>query len=356
VLVHRYDGEDYLRGDCPYYYWTTVSLLRDHDLDLSNQIPGGLSFHFDQVALAKDGRVVPKHPITLPVFALPFVAVFGRTGALVFNVAQMAILVGILHRLARRVAPPFAAALAAAATATLSFLPHYLWNFSPDVLATAAAASAFLAWSPPCRPSTPLRDAAGGLLLGVACMAKPALVCLLPGAAVLLLPSWRLRALPALAGLAVPLAVGALVNVHLFGAPQVTGYDRIARLGAHGLETYSQRDDFGQPVMKGLKRQLRHPTQGLLATSAVTLFSWLGLPFLARRQPWLAAGMTIASAALILFFSTYTLWDSSHYGNRHLMPAVALAVLPLAALIDAASGLRSRPRRAAPGHPDPGTE
>ena len=356
MLVHRYDGEDYLRGDCPYYYWTTLSLLRDHDLDLSNQLPGGLSFHFDQVSLAQDGRVVPKHPIALPVMALPFVAIFGRAGTLGLNVALMAGLVVVLYRLALRAAAPVAAAVATALTTTLSFLPHYLWNFSPDVLATTATAGAWLALTPEEVPLRRRRDGLGGALLGLACLAKPALVCVLPGAALLLLPGWRRRAAPVLAGLAVPLALGALLNVHLFGAPQVTGYDRIARVGPHGLETYSQRDDFGQPVMKGLKRQLRHPTQGLLATSAITLVSWLGLPLLARRHGRLASSVALSSATLVVFFSTYTLWDSSHYGNRHLMAAVALAVLPLAALIDPRGALRSPSPRAAPGSPAPGTE
>src|SRR5688572_12912905 len=85
ILARRYDGGDYLRGDCPYYYYTTLSLLRDGDLDLSNQIPGGLSRHFDQVSLAADGRVVPKHPIAMPLAAVPFVAALGRPGTLVLN-------------------------------------------------------------------------------------------------------------------------------------------------------------------------------------------------------------------------------------------------------------------------------
>jgi hypothetical protein len=335
VIAHGYDGDPYLRGDCPYYYWTAISLARDHDLDLGNQLPGGLSRHFDAVALDRRGRAVPKHPIVLPLAALPFVALLGPPGALVFNLAQMAALVAVLYALTRRIADPLAASVAVALTATLSFLPHYVWNFSPDVFAALLLVAGIWALAPAAGPAAPAwRDVLGGLALGTACMAKPLLVCTLPAWLLLALVPWPRLARTA-AGLAVPLAAWALLNVHLFGAPQVTAYDRIARLGEHDVETYSQRGDFSQPMAKGLKRQFRHPTQGLLHTSAITLVSWLGLPLLARRRPRLAAAVAAGTLSLILVLSTYVLWDSSHYGNRHLAAVVALAALPLAALLDA---------------------
>jgi hypothetical protein len=341
VVVYRgYDGDDYLRGDCPYYLYTATSLLQDQDLDLSNQIPGGLSFHFDQVSLDRRGRVVPKHPIAMAVASLPFVGPLGRAGTLVFNVTVLLGLLGALYALTRHAAAPLAAAFAVALTGTLSFLPHYAWNVSPDLFATLAVVGGFLALA----ADQPLRwrDAAGGLLLGIACAAKPAFACLVPAALLLVVPRWRTRLWPALGGLAAPLAAMAALNLHLFGAPHVTAYDRIARLGRHGVETYTQRDDFRQSIVKGLKRQLRHPTQGLLATSAVTLVSWLGFAALVRRHRRLAVAIALGSAALILLFASYQLWDSSHYGNRHLMPAVALAAVPLGALLDAAFGFFRR--------------
>jgi hypothetical protein len=284
--------------------------------------------------------VVPKHPIAMALASLPFVGPLGRAGTLVFNVTVLLGLLGTLYALTRHAAAPVAAALAVALTGTLSFLPHYAWNFSPDLFATLALAGGFLALAADKAPRW--RDAVGGLLLGIACAAKPAFACLVPAALLLVMPWWRTRLWPALGGLAIPLAAMAALNVHLFGAPHVTAYDRIARLGEHGVETYTQRDDFRQPIVKGLRRQLRHPTQGLLATSTVTLVSWLGFAALVRRHRRLALAIAFGSAALILFFAGYQLWDSSHYGNRHLMPVVALAALPLGALLDAAFGFFRR--------------
>ncbi len=82
IIARGYDGGPYLRGDCPYYYATAISLLRDRDLDLSNQLPpSALS---GNVALSKDGRIVPKHPILMPIVSAPFIEARGmpapRTG------------------------------------------------------------------------------------------------------------------------------------------------------------------------------------------------------------------------------------------------------------------------------------
>src|SRR5260221_4662591 len=52
----------YLVGDCPYYAATAVSILQDHDLDLRNQLTGGLEGHGRQIALGRNGAWAPKHP------------------------------------------------------------------------------------------------------------------------------------------------------------------------------------------------------------------------------------------------------------------------------------------------------
>jgi hypothetical protein len=51
------------------------------------------------------------------------------------------------------------------------------------------------------------------------------------------------------------------------------------------------------------------------------------------------------AAALLLFFARYELWQASAYGNRFLLPLVALGALPLATLAEWAA---AKVRRAAP--------
>ncbi len=77
VAVNQYDGRHYLRGDCQYYFYTAVSLLQDQDIDLANQLPPPPGRHSDDVALDQQGHLVPKHPIWMAIFSIPFIFVFG---------------------------------------------------------------------------------------------------------------------------------------------------------------------------------------------------------------------------------------------------------------------------------------
>src|SRR5436190_4885584 len=79
----------FLVGDGPYYAATAVSILHDHDLDLRNQLRGGLEVHGRQIALGPNGAWYPKHPLLMPLAALPFLALFGMDGFLLFNLAVL---------------------------------------------------------------------------------------------------------------------------------------------------------------------------------------------------------------------------------------------------------------------------
>jgi hypothetical protein len=147
-----------------------------------------------------------------------------------------------------------------------------------------------------------------------------------------------------LAGLAVPIAVGGLLNLHLFGSPFTTSYDRIAVIRTDSVALHTHRGDFDLPIWQGIRGQLLDPRKGLLPTSPITLLSLLGLPALARRDRRAALYIAGTSLVVFLFFSGYRLWPSSHFGNRFLLPIVILAAVPLAAAVDGAAG-RWRARR-----------
>src|SRR6266705_5934917 len=98
---------------CPYYALTAVSLLYDHDLDLRNQLRGGLEVHGKQIALGRDGAWYPKHPILMPIVAVPFILLFGLPGTLILNLLVLGALALALMRLAGQVAAPWPSAVAA---------------------------------------------------------------------------------------------------------------------------------------------------------------------------------------------------------------------------------------------------
>lgn len=335
IVLSGYDGVTYLRGDGGYYYRVTQSMLRDADLDLSNQLPGGHRRHAHQVAWSIDGRPVPKHPILLPVLSAPFVAAFGERGALIFNVTQLIALAAALFGMARLVAAPAPAALASVATSVATMLPHYAYNYSPDVLATLVLVSVVLVLR---QRSIVSRDryAVAGLLAGLAVFAKNPLVLFVPGLLLLFRPlGWR----PLVwfgVGAVVPLIGLMALNTHFFGTPFTTSYNYILHHRSDGTPlTYSMMGAFRLPITTGMRAQLFDPKNGLLATSLLTVVSWLGLPALVKRDAKLAIYATSGALATYLLYSIYWDWNTSHYGNRFLLPVVALAVLPLAALFDA---------------------
>ena len=341
IVATGFDGRHYLRGDCPYYFLTAVSLLSDGDLDLGNQLGPGLERHSADVSLDRFGRLVPKHPVVLPLLALPLVAAFGAPGALAFNLLQLVGLLAVLFALASRGAGPWASAVAVALTGVATFLPQYAWNFSPDLLATLLLAGGLLAL--PAEPeASPRRHLLAGLLVGLALVAKLPYLVALPGVLALVGSPWR-RTLPLLAaGLALPLALLALLNLHLFGSPTTTAYDRIAVFAGGAVRAYSVRGGFDLPIATGLAGQLFDREHGLLPTTPVTLVGLAGLPLLARRRPRLAFAVGWTAVALLLFFARYRFWDSSDYGNRFLLPLVALAAVPLATLCERAAALLRR--------------
>ena len=308
----------FLIGDGPYYAATGVSILHDHDLDLRNQLRGGLAVHGAQIALGEDGAWYPKHPILMPIAALPFLAAMGMDGLLVFNVTVLALLGGAMALLARRHAPPPAATAAVALLLLGTFLRGYVYNLSPDLFATLLILSGALAmlsgWT--------LR---AGLLLGAAIAAKFLLIVLLPW--VLFLAWARHGARGAgrcLAG-TLPAAVLVLVfNTALFGSPWVTSYDRGVAVQAGVERIVTHRSQFDGAFLAGLSGELFDPAHGLLPTAPIVLLAVPGLVLLWRRCREEAIVTLGVALTLLLVLAPYRGWSASHYGNRFLMPALVL--------------------------------
>jgi hypothetical protein len=309
----------FLVGDGPYYAATAVSLLYDRDLDLTNQLEGGLAIHGRQIALGRDGAWYPKHPILMPIAASPFLLALGMPGLLAFNILVMGLLGVVLMRLARPAAPAWAASAAAFLLIAGTFLRRYDYNFSPDLFATLLLASGLLALQRG-------RDLGGGLVLGLAVAAKLTHLFLLPlgviyaGAA----RGWR-AGLQAASATAPPLLALAALNLALFGSPFVTSYDRNVGLEGGEAVTLSHRGLFDQSAWRGLSGELFDSRHGLLPTSPPLLLALPGFVLLLRRRPLDAVLHLAVAEFLLLFFATYRYWATSHYGNRFLMPVAAVA-------------------------------
>ena len=332
VVLSGYDHKHYIRGDGLFYLVTARSLLTDHDLAIGDDLEPPLEYWSGHVALDRHGRIVPKHPPLLAFASLPLIAVFGPPGALVFNLLQIAVALGLAYAIAAQVARPAAAAAAVVLTGTLSFLPHYAWNFSPDIFASVLLLGGVVALGVTSAEGRS-RTFLAGALFGLACAAK-----LSVAPALLAVPALVRRPRRTLAwlslGLALPLAGQAALNWHLFGSPLVTGYNRIAEIEGNRVTLRSQSEDFDLPWLEGFRGQLLDRRHGLLFTSPVTLLSLACLPLLVGAARRLAVFIGGTAAVLVAVLSSYRPWTASHWGNRFLMPVVLLAAAPLAVGID----------------------
>ena len=332
IISTGFDGKPYLRGDCPYYVFAARSIIEDHDLDMSNQLPPPLFSHNTNISLDMMGRPVPKHPLWLSIAAIPLLLAFNDTGALVFNMIQLEILCLLAFLLARRVAGPWTSAIAVCLTVSLSFLPHYAWNFSPDVL-TAVLLAGGLLLLPADRSPLRGRHFFSGILFGLAMTAKPSFALALPGL-VWLIGRPLKRSVPAfLLGILLPVAVWMGINQHLFGSPLITPYDRIVHFNGSRIELHSQREDFHLPGIQNIYELMFMPAKGMAPTSPITVFSFLLLPFLWPVNRSWTLYIMLTSALIYMFYASYAPWVWSSWGDRFLMPLIIFGTMPLAAAL-----------------------
>jgi hypothetical protein len=349
VLSHValiYQPYSFLIGDCPYYAETAISIILDHDLDLRNQLKGGLETHERQISMGARGEWYPKHPILMPLLSVPLLPLFGMNAFLVFNVAVLVALAVALFEIASLAARPVAAAAGTLATIFGSFLVLYDYNYSPDLFACLLLTLSILALFRE-------RDATSGFLMGLAVFARTSNLFLMPLLLVYVVWRRRLRGAAAfVAAAAAPIVAQACLNAMMFGSPLVSPYSRIITLDSGRVVLHSHMSDFGNPLWAGITGQLFDPEKGLARTAPVLLLAVPGYYLWFRRSREKALLCFGLSEFLFLLFSRYLYWPTSHIGNRFLMPAVALSAPAVACvadlLIERVAAARSRRTPTAP--------
>lgn len=344
----RRDPGAYLFGDSGYYAAATDSLLRDGDLDLLNQFhPEAQSLdevlrelegpHGGEFGLSASGGLTIKQSPVLSVAALPFYALIGRPGFLVFNLVVLNLLLIGMVKLAGDTPTARIVVLLALVTTPLW---KFVYNFSPDFFLCALLVGAMLA-------ARSNRPTVSGLLVGLAVSTKiyvAVLVLPLPFVVWAADRRWQSLVWFALGGL-IGLAPGLAFNTWLFGAPWVTGYERqlLVVSGRVGLADHTSR--FTVPPLTGLRNLLFHERLGLGPTAPLW-FLW-PIALLAFRRdrkawPFAAAGVILLTLAL---FAPYDGWDGGEgdraqlahapRGNRYAFPALVFGF----ALIGAAGSI-----------------
>lgn len=301
-----------------------------------------LDASWSNVAIGRAGRVLPKHPVLMPLLSTPFFWAFGLPGTLLFNLLLVGAIAAAAFVFASRFASGPSAAFSALALVFATGIRTHVYDYHVDILNLALflfGLSALVSghgWR-------------SGLLLGLTVVIRPTGLVYLPAAALLATGLERravlLRAM--LAGTLVLLLLG-LFNCWLFGRPWWFGYNRILTVVGGEPAVGLPGNAFSLSWVQGAQNLWQGPygvshrlTLPLLAlafalVSAVRATSRWGL---GRPHARYAAAAVVCAACGLLCFTTYR-W----FGDRFLWPAAGFLAPAVALALDTAAARLRRPR------------
>ena len=344
VPAWNVNPDGYLYGDSGFYAAAADSLLRDGDLDLLNQcfpdggtlqavLPALEGDHGGEFALASQQYLTLKQSPVLSVAVLPFYAIFGKPGCLLFNLLVLNLLLVGMAQLAGDGGVARSVTLLALVTTPLV---RFAFNFSPDLFLCVLLVGCLLA-------AQRNRPGLAGILAGLAVSSKLYVALLVvPIPALMVMTAdrrWHTLLWLSIGGV-IGLAPGLAFNTWQYGAPWVTGYERqlLVENGLIGLANHTSR--FTEPPVQGLRNILFDDTVGLLPTAPLWFLWPIGFAAaIASRIPgtkWLFAAVAMILMNLALF-ATYDGWHGgSSVGNRYVFPALVMGFVVIGAAFQAA--------------------
>ena len=378
------------KSDEATYYMMGLSLVHDRDLtyrkeDLTRvwrEFPGGPAGVFlkrgQKVGGAPDlarNRYYYGKSFIYPLFAAPFVLVFGTNGFLVLNAIclSLVLLAAYLFLHARSAAWP--SAMLAAGFVMASIVPVYFVQIMPEVFNFSLACLAYFCWlykevaTPERSPAgtkwlfTPTSDLVMAILLGIATFSKVTNAGLFAAPAVFWIFRLKVGAIRKLPAVATFLAVAAglfAVNMAITGHWNYQGGDRKSYYFEFPFQTENSttlqpaeksREDFMTHVVFNPRTFWSNLTHnlgyffvgryaGLLGYFFPGFFALMLFLVRPRGRPlwqWLVLVSALAQGLVFVVMTPYT-WSGGGVGNRYFFAgyAVLLFLLPRVGSIAAA--------------------
>lgn len=315
-------------GDEPHYAAVAVSIAADFDFDPSNQYAESregvrpsagsraLGRPLDEHLVDKPAGRVSSHPIGMPLFAAPFLAIPWRLGIPGMPDLVLGLLTVLISFLGYRALSALAGEWlgeprGGRVVAAITFFSTPLWFYSRTFFTEPWLAAALVGALWAVRHG---RVVVAGLLLGAALMIKEQ--ALLPSLFIVgwAIPrsGWR-RALGLLPGLLLAGAGFVARNVLLYGSSWVD------------FPQHFRKGD----VLDGIAGLAVDPARGIVWFAPVVLLGILLLPGL-RKQ----SGALPAAACFAAFYLLQAAWidwrGGSGFGPRLLVPVLPLLALPVA--------------------------
>ena len=368
-----------LQSDEATYYMIGMSLVHDGDITYRKEdlvrvwqeFPAGPAGVF-----LKKGRTVGGAPdpdqgryfygksFIYPLFAAPFVLLFGTNGFLVLNaiVLSLVLLCGYLFLHAR--SGPWPSAILAAAFVIASVVPVYFVQIMPEVFNLSVACLAYFCWlykevaSPARSPRgtawlfTGRSDIAAAVLLGILTFSKPPSAMLFAAPIVWgIFRSWRKILVPVVAFV---LVAGGLfaINIASSGEWNYQGGERKSYIFEFPFQNQVTRPEVGAPksreeIMGGVifnprtfTSNLTHNLEyffigryaGMLGYFFPGFFAMVALVAAPKRRPgwqWLVLAAALSQGLFFVIATPYT-WSGGGVGNRYFFTGygVMLFLLP----------------------------
>lgn len=328
AIAQRHVPNTWLYGDGAFYFTTLKTLVTEGQFEQRAVQPRSwyeqdlgwnrnLTDDWSNVALGRDGRWYPKHPVLLPVLSIPFFWVFGTVGTLVLNAVLSVACVLLVFLLCRRFCPPGPAALVAVLFAAQPATLSAAYGFSNDLLGSALILGAL---------ELVLSGRAGlaGVLAGFSLWTRVTHAIFLPTLVLAGVHAvgWRGVLRASLFAL-LPLGTFGALNTWMFGVPWVTPYQMVLVRENGVMTTASHSRLFTIPVLEGL-RAILFGKDSVFRAWPAALPGLVGLVLLLRRRPILATAAVLAFVLPVLTYAPYR-W----YRSPFLHASAALAIVGL---------------------------
>lgn len=320
------------------YLWDNHSLNRPDFSDLydkyaqeSKQQPDRILYQ-DVFVMGIDGKLYPKHAILISLLAAPFYGLFGDFGFWFFNQCSLFFLLysafAITCYLSSRRGGIGVILLLCFGTSLLG----HSYTFSFDLLGACfviAGCSLMRTW-----------PVLGGLVSALSVYIRVTNVLYFP----FLFLMWRANSkrlisremIQRASGFALGLLPLLLLNWLLWGSPISTPYHRLVFFqdGEALIGPYFHEFGWSYLQIDWWKKLFDKHCGLLLFNPALLLLPWLGHRLWkhpARREFCLCFSALLVNSAMIFSYSN---WSASTLGNRFLLPAVVLGIIPLLVLFD----------------------
>lgn len=331
-LAARYQPDTWLFADGSFYFTTLRSLVEHGRLEQKDLQPRSwyeqdlkwnrrLTDDWSNVALGRNGGWYPKHPILVPVAAIPLYLLYGPIGTLALNVLMNLAFLLLAYKLATRFAHPGIAAFVVALAAAVPFVREMSYSFSNDLLGTILLLGAL-------ELSFAKRFGLAGVLAGLSLWSRVTHAAFLPGLVIVAWDQGGWKGVRrAILFACIPLGVWAALNTWQFGAPWTTSYQRVIVRENGVAKTASHARLFNVPFLDGMRRIL-FGADGGPRTFPLLVPGLVGLVVLMFRRRLVAAGLLLFCVLPLLAFAKYD-WYRAHF----LYPVYGVGAVGLAALL-----------------------